>query len=368
MRACVPQCPETRVGILGIGSALAPHASRQCDLLGALDPPLERGSARERLARRIFSRSCIDERRFCVPDFVAGARRTLYEGERPGLGRRMDAYRREAPRLAASACERALKSARVAAEEVTHLVVVSCTGVFSPGPDVDLCARLSLRPEVERTLVAFMGCSGAFHGIRVARRAAIDVGARVLLVCVELGSLHRRDEVDAGGLVAQSLFGDGAAAVVLGAIRDGDRALAVLGADRTRLEPGTREALLWEMRDDGFALRLSPALPALVGSRVAGFVTPLLAGVDPQVRLAWVVHPGGAAILRAVQRGLGLEREDLASAWSVLRRLGNTSSAAVLYVLEEALRELAPGTEGLMLGFGPGLTFEALRFRSGVRA
>jgi predicted naringenin-chalcone synthase len=280
----------------------------------------------------------------------------------------MGVYQREAPRLAASACERALKNGRVAAEQITHLVVVTCTGTFTPGPDVELAVRLGLRPEVERTIVAFMGCSGAFHGMRVARRAAVERDARVLLVCVELCSLHRREETGAGALVAQSIFADGAAAVVLGAIRSADRPVAVLGDDRTQLEPGTRDALTWQLQDDGFAVRLSPELPALVGRSVARFVTPLLDGIDPQLRLAWIVHPGGAAILRAVQRGLGLDRDDLASAWSVLRRLGNTSSAAILYVLEEALPRLAPGAEAVMLGFGPGLTFEALRLRRGSGA
>jgi predicted naringenin-chalcone synthase len=260
----------------------------------------------------------------------------------------MNVYQREAPRLAASACERALKSARVPADQITHLVVVTCTGIFTPGPDVELAVHLSLRPEVERTIVAFMGCSGAFHGIRVARRAALEPHARVLLVCVELCSVHRREETGAGALVAQSIFADGAAALVLGAIRKGDGPLATLGADRTHLEPGTREALTWELRDDGFAVQLSPELPPLVGRHVAPFVGPLLDGIDPQDRLAWI------------------ERGELASAWSVLRRLGNTSSAAVLYVLEEALPRLVPGAEGVMLGFGPGLTFEALRFQRGT--
>ena len=363
-RSAHPQHP--RIGILGIGSALAPYASRQMDLLPALVPELEPGSARERLARRIFQNACIDERRFCIPDFRSGEAAELYDGAPLGLERRMRVYQREAPALAASACERALKGARVAAEEVTHLVVVTCTGICTPGPDVDLATRLRLRPEVERTLVGFMGCSGAFHGLRVGRRAAAEPGARVLLVCVELCSLHRRSEADAGALVAQSLFADGAAALVLGASEGGAGALAELGAARTWLTPGTRDALTWVVRDDGFAVHLSPELPSLVARGVARFVAPLLEGVEPGERLAWLVHPGGAAILRAVERALGLGREELASSWSVLRRLGNTSSSAILYVLEEALSELAPGSEALLLGFGPGLTFEAVRLHVGV--
>ena len=123
MRAVLSKAGDSRVGILGIGSTLAPHASRQSDLLPALAPALEPGSTRERLARRLFEKACIDERRFCIPDFRAGAQKVLYDAKHPGLGLRMDVYRREAPRLAASACERALKRARVGADEITHLVV-----------------------------------------------------------------------------------------------------------------------------------------------------------------------------------------------------------------------------------------------------
>ncbi len=356
----------SEVGILGIGSALPAYVSRQMDLLPALAPALEAGSARERLAHRLFRNACIEERRFCIPDFRDGMAPTLYGSAHPGAKRRMEVYQREAPRLAASACERALKSARVATDEITHLVVVSCTGTFTPGPDVELVARLALRPEVERTLVGFMGCSGAFHGLRVARRAALEPGARVLLVCVELCSLHRHEGMETGSLVAQSIFADGAAAVVVGASDAARAPLVELGQARTHLEPGTRGALTWELQDDGFAVHLAPELPAIVGRHVARFVAPLLDGVDAVKARAWLVHPGGAAILRAVERALGLDPRDLASTWSVLRRLGNTSSAAILYVLEEALPDLAPGSEGVMLGFGPGLTFEGLRFCRGA--
>jgi len=355
-----------RIGILGIGTAQAPYASRQADLLDALAPALERGSTRERLATRLFLDAAIEERRFCIPDFSHPERAVLYDGTALTHRRRMQVYQREAPRLAAAACERALKSARIAPDRVTHLVVVTCTGIFTPGPDVELASRLCLRPEVERTLVGFMGCSGCFHGLRVGRRAAAESSdARVLLASVELCSLHRRNEAGIGNLVVQSLFGDGAAAVVLGSIAEGREHLAELGAACTRLEPGTRSALRWEMDDDGFSVHLSRSLPSLVGGAVAHFVEPLLADGDERRPGAWVVHPGGAGILRTVARALDLGPGELASAWSVLKRLGNTSSTAILYVLEEALALLSEGDAGLMLGFGPGLTFEALRFCRG---
>src|SRR5262247_2791790 len=132
------QRSHPRIGVLGIGTALAPYASRQMDLLRVLAPALEPGSARERLARRIFRNACIDERRFCIPDFQGRSSAELYDGSALGLERRMRVYQREAPSLAAAACEAALKRARIGAEEVTHLVVATGTGTFTPGPDVEL--------------------------------------------------------------------------------------------------------------------------------------------------------------------------------------------------------------------------------------
>ena len=361
--------PGPRIGILGIGSASAPFAVRQAELLRALAPSRAPGSARERLARRLFLDAAIEERRFCIPDFAHPEHAVLYDGTPPTPSRRMSVYRSEAPRLAAEACERALKSACVAPGEVTHLVVVTCTGIFTPGPDVELVSRLGLRPEVERTLVAFMGCSGAFHALRVGRRAAAASHvARVLVACVELCSLHRRDDARTGHLVSQSLFADGAGALVLGGVEAQGAWHAELGAASTLLGPGTRDALTWELGDDGFEVRLSPRLPSLIERALPGFLAGWLVGKKAGAPEAWVVHPGGAAILRAVQRALRVEREAIASAWSVLGRLGNTSSAAVLYVLEEELSRAAKGRDGLMLGFGPGLTLEALSFRRGARA
>lgn len=338
------------------------------DLLSTIEPPLERGSPRERLAHRLFRHSCIDERRSCIPDFADRRAAVLYGSSRPTLEQRMAVYRREAPALAAAACERALKQARVAPQEISHLVVVSSTGVSIPGPDVELAARLSLRADVERTLVAFMGCSGAFHGLRTARHAAADArDARVLLACVELCSIHRRDAADAAALVPQAIFADGAAAAVLGRVEADGAHLLELGRSATRLEPGTRGALTWEIREGGFAMYLSPELPAILERSVPAFAASLLEGAESPPELAWVVHPGGAAILRAVERALALQPEALASGWSVLRRLGNTSSAAVLYVLEEALARGGACGDGIALGFGPGLTLEAFRFRRGRR-
>src|SRR5262247_1684877 len=141
------------------------------DLLPTVARALAAGSPQKRLANRVFRNACIEERRFCIPDFRDDRVPTLYGAGRPGARRRMEVFQREAPRLAAAACERALKSAGASPSEITHLVVVTSTGAFLPGPDTELVARLSLRSDVERTLVSFMGCNGAFPGLRIAKRA-----------------------------------------------------------------------------------------------------------------------------------------------------------------------------------------------------
>ncbi len=315
-------------------------------------------------ARVLFRRSGVRTRWACVPDFSEGGEGRLFGDERPGTAARMVAFREHAPTLAAQAGRRALRSAGVAAERVTHLVVVTCTGFYAPGPDIDLIGLLGLRADVERTLIGFMGCYAAFNGVRTARRAVeADPGACALVVCVELCSLHFRADPGADNLVAHALFGDGAAAVVIEHDPDGDRALVALGDSATRVEPGTAGHMGWEIADDGFHMVLSSYVPQLVGANLAGFVAPLVAGAPD----SWCVHPGGPAILDHVQAALGIDPAALESSRAVLRDVGNLSSGTVLFVLEREIARLRAGAGGLLLGFGPGLTLEGLSFVRGVR-
>jgi predicted naringenin-chalcone synthase len=313
------------------------------------------------LARRVIRRSGIDARFSCVPDFTRQGEPLLLGRTSPSTSARMAAFREHAAPLAAAACRRALASADVDAAAVTHLVVVTCTGFFAPGPDVDLCDLLGLRPDVERTIVGFMGCYAAFNGLRLARDAVLArPGATALVVCVELCSLHFRPDPAPDNVVAHALFGDGAAAVVVGA--DGD-ALVRLGRAATHVAPGTRRDMGWEIADDGFRMTLSSYVPALVSADLAEFVAPL---VDADVA-SWCVHPGGVAVLAHVEDALALPAGALASSRGVLRDLGNVSSASVLFVLEREIARLSEGDRGVMLGFGPGLTLEGLAFARGPR-
>lgn len=347
--------------IVGIGTAVPEHAVGREASVRWLTSALRADPVAARLAERVVLRSGIDTRWTCVPDFAADGEPLLLGSSSPTTSVRMRAFREFAPPLAAEACRRALASAQTAPDEITHLVVVTCTGFFAPGPDADLVGLLGLRRDVERTLVGFMGCHAAFNGLRVARQhVEARPGGKALLVCVELCSLHFRPDPSPDNVVANALFADGAAAVVLAADAD---ALAQLGPSAAFLEDGTRRDMGWEIGDDGFRMTLSSYVPRLVTAPLAEFVGPL-AGRGTS---SWCVHPGGRAILDHVEDALALPADALASSRAVLRDIGNVSSGTVLFVLERELARTREGDRGVMLGFGPGLTLEGASYVRGPR-
>jgi predicted naringenin-chalcone synthase len=347
-----------RDAVLGLGTALPAHVLDQNDAALAISDWLESDS---KLIRRLFRLSGVARRHTCVDGFRPDLPGPLFVHPAPSTGARMELYAHHAPPLAAEAARKALQSAGIGAAEIDHVVVVSCTGFVAPGPDVALIGLLGLRRSVERTIVGFMGCHAAFNGLRVARAAARD-GRTVLMVCVELCSLHAQPEDSRDALVSSSLFGDGAAAVVVGRESEARPALIRPGRAESRLEPDGGEHMAWQIGDTGFRMRLSAYVPQLLGADVASFVTRIAGGADVN---SWCVHPGGPAILARIESALGLPDRGLITARAALRDHGNLSSATVLFVLERELARLTEGQRGVMLGFGPGLTLEGMAFERG---
>jgi predicted naringenin-chalcone synthase len=307
-------------------------------------------------------------RQFAIPDVADVGEALLYGGgELPSTSKRMEVFARVAPALAEEACRRALSSAGVDAQEVSSLTVATCTGVGAPDLDVELVQRLGLPAAVERNLLVWMSCTGSFPAIRVGQRAVgSKPGSVALVVCVEVCSLHVRADEDSGSLVAHGLFADGASAVVVGEASP-KACLATLGEGATRLVPEGRGVLRWTFSDHGFRVHLGPDLPVLVEKATPSFIKELVGERVADVR-GWCVHPGGPAILDAVERALGLDPRFLDISREVLGTLGNMSSATIWYVLERALDDLHAGDMGLLLGFGTGLTLEGLVFERGGRA
>jgi predicted naringenin-chalcone synthase len=275
---------------------------------------------------------------------------------------RMEAYERNAPALAREAADGALRRAGIEPADVTDLIVVSCTGFSAPGLDVALVKDLGLRPTVRRVMVGFMGCFGAIIGLRTAAAMCCsDPDGVALVMCLELCSLHLRSDRSAQNQVASALFADGAAAAVVVAPgmsggQSSGRALGRVTLGRGRLLPEGRDWMTWRITDAGFAMTLSRDVPAALRRSIGSIVDE----VCPCRPDCFVVHPGGAGILDAVDDGLGLGGGcGVEVSREVLRRYGNMSSATLLFVLQEALQQ-GYRPPALLLAFGPGLSVESL--------
>ncbi len=313
-----------------------------------------------RLFDRMGSRSGIDHRWSVLPDTNGSPvdEGGFYAAEpHPGTAERMRIYAEAAPVLALAAIDDLASRQPLGA--ITHLVVASCTGFVAPGIDQIIAVRLGLPPSVERLLVGFMGCYAAVAALRSARHIVrSEPEARVLVVTVELSTLHLQAADALEPLLAMLQFGDGAAAALVTAEPDG---FALERPFATTL-PGSADLIRWDITDRGFAMHLSGEVPGRISTALADptLVEVLTQGATPD---AWAVHAGGRSILDAVEHALALPDGALAGSRAVLADNGNMSSATLMFVLSRLLAG-PPVTHGVALAFGPGLAAEGFGFRS----
>jgi len=317
-------------------------------------------------ARKVFDRmaerSGIEHRWSVLPLTESGgspvAPGGFYHGELPSTGARMQLYAEAAPKLALEAVAQLDNAADVAG--TTHLIVASCTGFVAPGIDQLIAAELGLSGDVERTLVGFMGCYAAVSALRLAYHIVrSEPAARVLVITVELSTLHLQDESGIEPLLAMLQFGDGAAAALVTAEPKG---FAISSPFAATLQQSS-ELIRWTIGDSGFVMSLSGEVPGRIGEALR----------DPAVREkvlgeasvgdidSWAIHAGGRSVLDAVEHGLGLPPEALAESRQVLARYGNMSSSTLMFVLAELLAN-RERRRGLALAFGPGLAAEGFHF------
>ncbi len=279
------------------------------------------------------------------------------------LGEQTARYVDAAPRLAAAAAERAIAAAGDQRETIGLLVVASCTGFILPGLDAHLLPMLGLRSDVWRLPVMQLGCAGGAGGLaRAADWCRAHPGQQALVIAVELPSLtFRPGDRSLDNLLSALVFGDGAGAVVL----EADGGLQSKGMHvtevRSVLIPDSVNALGYDLADDGFRVILSRQLPAVLAGALPELVDDFCGSGVVSTLDAVALHPGGSALVDAVALCLGLRDAQLAATRSVLGSTGNTSSAAIFFVLEELAASLPSRSgRGLILGLGPGLTVELL--------
>jgi len=370
----VPDCQLPQADAEQVGRILCTDRPSQAEMLNVLYR--QTGIATRYI---VIDRTVVDDvlhhTRHSESVFLARSDRP----EGPTTGQRMAEYAQRVLPLALRAAQRALDESAIAPERLTHLVTVSCTGFAAPGYDIGLFKALGLRPTVQRTHVGFMGCHGALNGLRVARAfTAADPHACVLLVAVELCSLHYSYGWNTKRLVANALFADGAAAVVgtagggSGTAGGGSGTAGgtdtagpawICRANGSCLFPDSEDAMTWTIGDAGFEMTLSTRVPNLIGKHLRPWLESWLdtQGLSLERVRSWAVHPGGPRILTDVAESLGLPQASMDVARQVLRECGNMSSPTVLFLLQR-LRTSGAELPCVALGFGPGLVVEAALF------
>lgn len=284
----------------------------------------------------------------------------FYADGLPGTTARMQTYAEAAPALSLEAIA-ALRE-QVPIDGITHVIVASCTGFVAPGVDQIIAARLGLSPSVERLLIGFMGCYAAVAALRTARHIVrSEPAARVLVVTVELSTLHLQDAHDIEPLLAMLQFGDGAAAALVSANPVG---FALDAPFQTTL-PDSAGLIRWDVTDSGFAMHLSGEVPGRIAAGLADadFARAATGGHDVKTIDGWAVHAGGRSILDAVESALHLDPHALDASRTVLHDYGNMSSATLMFVLARLLAGPTV-TQGVALAFGPGLAAEGFGFQS----
>lgn len=319
-----------------------------------------------RVLARLAERSGIDTR-WCAA-FERENDCFYQAGSVPGTAERMALWSRAARAMALEASAAAIARARDQPEAITHLVTASCTGFESPGVDAHLIASLGLSPEVKRLHVGFMGCHAAVNALGVAHQAVLaDPRARVLVCCAEVCSAHFHHTARLDQLIANTLFADGAAALVVAAAREHEPEPGI-ASTHSIVIPNTAAEMRWTIGDHGFEMTLGAQVPDRLEREVGGWVRRVLAGQGLEVDDigGWAIHPGGPRVIESVLASLALDPRAGDASRAVLRECGNMSSATLPFILER-LRADQDRTQSqrpmVGLAFGPGLVGEMVVIR-----
>ena len=239
-------------------------------------------------------------------------------------------------------------------ENITDIIFISCTGMQAPGVEIDLIQKLGLSANIRRYNVNFMGCYAALTGLRIAKDICATAGRTVLMISVELCTLHFQHQFIDDYLLSNSIFADGAASVII--TSEKHNAKYKLEDFESRLLPASKDEMSWKISPSGFLMTLSGEVPKTISKSL---VNQKLFGKDPQ-KTGWAIHPGGKQIVDGIKSTLDLAEAEVSASRKVLLHHGNMSSATILFVLKEMLQNRPSAKdEFIACAFGPGLTLES---------
>jgi prepilin-type processing-associated H-X9-DG protein len=359
--------------ITSIGTANPPNKFNQSQLAEFMVQAMQLNGQDARKLKTIFRASGIETRHSVIDDYGKKDEFKFYNNNLnleplPSTKARLELFRKESFLLSLNAIADCFaKVPNLESNNITHLIVVSCTGMYAPGLDIDLVKSLNLPSSIQRLCINFMGCYAAFNAIKIANTyCASDPNAKVLVVCTELCSIHFQKEFTDDNLLANALFADGSAALLIeGTARKGINLKPV--SFYCDLAPQGEQDMAWTVGDLGFEMRLSAYVPEVIKSGIACLTKKLLEQISNQLSdiSYYAIHPGGKKILEVIEQELGLTKKDNQASYEVLKKYGNMSSPTVLFVLNEirkTLNSVDNGKKILSFAFGPGLTLESLVF------
>ncbi|MCS6968216.1 MAG: type III polyketide synthase [Cytophagales bacterium] len=353
--------------ITALGVAVPAYLIKQEDAPDWIATYLALPAKELRKLKLIYRASGIDTRYSVIPDFSYTTQRVLFPLSEdlepfPTTAQRMQIYQREALPLALQAI-RSMNLPKNYLSRITHLIVVSCTGMYAPGLEIDLINALSLTPCVQRLCVHFMGCYAAFSALKIADAICrADPQAKVLIADVELCTLHFQKVYNQDQLLANALFADGAAAALVECVCPEEGLLSLEGFYST-LVPAESNSMAWHISDHGFQMQLSSYVPYIIGSEIYSFVEKIRQDAKTNFDY-YAFHPGGKKILLEIEQAIGITAQQNSWSYQVMRHFGNMSSATIFFVLQRLIAQLKErsrqeGKTLLAAAFGPGLVVEA---------
>lgn len=355
--------------LIDLATAPPPYVVRQTTAAAELKQRMGGNPVTNRMIDAAASRSGIETRHVVVADADPAVGKKFYAvtsaGPHPGTAPRMSLYREWSGRLAVEASSALLAKTETPPASIDRLITISCTGFSAPNFDQQIITRLGLPPSVRRTHIGFMGCAAALVGLNNVLEAGQGPGRMILLVALELCSLHVQTEPTRDNILANMLFADGCAAALFSSDPGRAGKARLLSTDSFLLE-NSEGMMGWEIGDHGFRMALSASLPDVIAGSAIPAARKIFSdrNLSPDRICHWALHPGGRAILDALQHGLELSNAQMTPSRAVLNRYGNMSSASIVYVIKEVLEtsSIRPGELLCAVAFGPGLTMEIALF------
>jgi len=350
--------------IHSIGLAKAPYAHRQQGIFNFVMTRYEVPEKDAEKIARLYERSEIETRYSAINDFsLPVSEWTFFERESDTpVEKRMKKFFELAPGLGAEAVANLIPSEEML--KITHLITVSCTGVSAPGLDIQLMRLLKLPTDIHRTSVNFMGCYAAIHALKQANAICLsEPDAKVLIVDVELCTLHFQAEYTMDNIASSLLFADGAAAVLV----SNEKGMYEMADFYAEVALDGYQDMAWDISSSGFLMTLSAYVPAVIAEKIGPMLHNSLEkmGTKKEEIMHWAIHPGGKKIVTEIKKALSLSKKDVEVSRAVLNDYGNMSSVTLLFVLERMRQQIQGENETIYaVAFGPGLTIETMFLKS----